>query len=278
VLIAKNKDGRPNDGTQTGRGRGAGGGGGARGARGGGGDSAQAQRRGGGGGAGRRGGGGGGGSCGTSYNCFTWVIDAHPEDMQMEDYTSPAGEVVMRTIADYRQLNDALFHAGLNSGSSYEWQDPHNRLHFYVIDVHRDARDVLSYTVGVRSLDGSGPQRRGVAVDDSPAARVAGSNADCTFDVRNTGTSAATDAAAHPQDASAFLGQDIYRLAVATEARGLRPQLLNALVAVPFGESRPVTVHVGRDGGQAGSGTVTLTAVSEGDPTQRATGSCTVAS
>ena len=62
-----------------------------------------------------------GNTCG--YNCFTWVIDAHPEDIRMEDFKRPNGEPVMRTIADYRQLNDALFHAGLNSGSQYEWED-----------------------------------------------------------------------------------------------------------------------------------------------------------
>ena len=45
----------------------------------------------------------------------------------------------MRTIGDYRQLNDALFHAGTNSGSKYEYVDAANGLHFYVIDVTRDA-------------------------------------------------------------------------------------------------------------------------------------------
>jgi len=81
-------------------------------------------------------------SCG--YNCFTWVIDAHPEDIGRLDFKRPHGEPVMRSIADYRQLNDALFHAGLNSGSQYEWEDTANRLHFYVIDAHRDERGVLS--------------------------------------------------------------------------------------------------------------------------------------
>ena len=76
-------------------------------------------------------------SCG--YNCFTWVIDAKPEDVKLRDFTRPDGTVVMRTFADYRQLNDALFHAGLRSGSQYEWKDEPNRLHFYVIDLRRDA-------------------------------------------------------------------------------------------------------------------------------------------
>ena len=83
-------------------------------------------------------------SCG--YGCFTWVIDAHPEDIGKVDFIRPDGTAVMRTPADYRQLNDALFHAGLNSGSEFEWEDAPNRLHFYVIDVHRDSAGVLSYT------------------------------------------------------------------------------------------------------------------------------------
>jgi hypothetical protein len=41
--------------------------------------------------------------------------------MNKLDFKRPNGEPVMRTIADYRQLNDALFHAGLNSGSQYEF-------------------------------------------------------------------------------------------------------------------------------------------------------------
>ena len=79
-----------------------------------------------------------GNTCG--YNCFTWVIDAHPEDIRMVDFKRPNGEPVMRTVADYRQLNDALFHAGLNSGSQYEWEDTPNRLHFYVVDLSQGRR------------------------------------------------------------------------------------------------------------------------------------------
>ena len=95
-------------------------------------------------------------TCG--YGCFTWVIDAHPEDIHMVDFKRPNGDAVMRTVADYRQLNEALFHAGLNSGSSYEWEDTPNRLHFYVVDrmVNRDG--ILSYKVAVRPLDGAGPE------------------------------------------------------------------------------------------------------------------------
>ncbi|MGD8277012.1 MAG: peptidase M6, partial [Gemmatimonadota bacterium] len=74
----------------------------------------------------------------NAFNSFIWVIDAHPEDMNRIDYVKPNGEPVMRTIADYRQLNDALFHAGEDSGSEFEWEDTPNRLHFYVVDIERD--------------------------------------------------------------------------------------------------------------------------------------------
>ena len=177
-----------------------------------------------------------GNTCG--YNCFTWVIDAHPEDIRMEDFKRPNGEVVMRTIADYRQLNDALFHAGLNSGSQYEWEDTPNRLHFYVIDLHKDARGILTYVVGVRSLDGAGPAARGVALAAGQA---------CDFTLTNTGAS----------------GYDVYRLSV-THGDG---HLTNALAAVKAGESERVPVY-------APSGSVTLKAVSESDPAKIATATC----
>jgi hypothetical protein len=146
----------------------------------------------------------------------------------------------MRTIADYRQLNDALFHAGLNSGSQYEWEDTPNRLHFYVVDLNKDARGILSYTVAVRSLDGAGPASRGVA--------LATATQFCAVTVTNTGT----------------VGYDVYRLSV-TQGSG---QLSNALVAVKAGESRQVPVY-------APAGAVTLRAVSESDPTKSATATAT---
>jgi M6 family metalloprotease-like protein len=191
-------------------------------------------------------------SCG--YRCFTWVIDAHPEDMNMVDFKRPNGETVMRTVADYRQLNDALFHAGLNSGSQYEWEDTPNRLHFYVVDVAKDSRGVLTYTVGVKSLDGAGPQKRGVSL----AAAAPPQGAQCGFKLTNTG-----EGAAEP----AYLANDIYRLSVTAE--GGAAQLTNALVAAPFGGSAIVPVY-------ATAGKVTLKAVSESDPSKTATATCSV--
>ena len=206
-------------------------------------------------------------SCG--YNCFTWVIDAQPGDMKMVDFARPDGTKVMRTIADYRQLNDALFHAGLHSGTDYEWEDTPNRLHFYVIDVHRDPQGVLSYTVGVRSLDGAGPQARGVSL--TAPASVSGASAQFELTITNTGAAAAVGAALHPQDASAYTNADIYRLSANVSNNGWTVRTLSALAAVRFGESIRIPVHATAGTGASGSATATLTAVSESDPSKKAT-------
>jgi M6 family metalloprotease-like protein len=212
----------------------------------------------------------------NGFACFNWVIDAHPQDINVLDFKRPNGEPVMRTIADYRQLNDALFHAGLNSGSKYEWVDEPNRLHFYIIDLHRDDRGIMSYTVGVRSLDGAGPQVRGVALADAPAVTVAAAPTPVEFTLRNTGRAVATDRELHPDDARAWLDSDIYRLSVTVDGPGWTADLPNALAAVKFGESAKVAVYVSRTEGGAPAATVTLKAVSESDPGKTATATARV--
>jgi hypothetical protein len=215
----------------------------------------------------------------NAFNSYIWVIDAHPEDIDMVDYVKPDGGKVMRTIADYRQLNDALFHAGLDSGSEFEYVDEPNRLHFYVVDLGRDKRGILSYTLAVRSLDGSGPHERGVALEAKAARsgkKIRGPGAPVTFVLKNTGAAAATDAEAHPQDARAFLGSDVYRLSVSVEGQGWSARILNGLAAVGPGRSQPITVHVSLAEGAAPSATVTLRAVSESDPSKVATAAVTV--
>lgn len=208
-----------------------------------------------------------GNTCG--YNCFTWVIDAHPEDISLLDFVKPDGTRVMRTIADYRQLNDALFHAGLRSGSQYEWQDTANRLHFYVVDVERSKSGILSYVVAVRSLDGGGPHARGVTL--RAAANHEGGSSTWNVTLRNTGKAAPTAATLHAQDASAFVRTDVYRLSAAVEGRGWSAELRNALAAVPFGGTRTIPVSIAPTGAAARSARITLTAVSESDPSKRAT-------
>ncbi|MEV0583634.1 M6 family metalloprotease domain-containing protein [Nonomuraea sp. NPDC050310] len=205
---------------------------------------------------------------------FEWVIDANPQDIQMTDYVLPDGTAVPITIGDYRQLSDALFHAGTDSGSEYEYVDEANRLHFYITDVHRDRQGVLSYTVAVRSLDGAGPHRRGLRL--LPAAGIpAGKGVSrCTFPLFNTGRSAATQAA-HPEDVTAYLGGDVYRLSAKVDGRGWTVQLPNALAAVDNRAHELVTVNAVRADGGSRLAKVTLTATSESDPTKTMTATCT---
>jgi len=214
-----------------------------------------------------------GNTCG--YHCFTWVIDAHPEDITKVDFVKPDGTRVMRTIADYRQLNDALFHAGLRSGSQYEWVDESNRLHFYVVDLQRDAAGVISYTVAVRSLDGAGPHARGVRATAPGSVSVSGASRVVDVTVMNTGSASVTDAALHPRDATMYLKSDVYRVSAVVEGSGWTAQLPNALVAIEAGKSATVPVHVTRSSG-ARTGRLTVTVASESDPAKKSAVSTTL--
>ncbi len=215
-------------------------------------------------------------TCGT-FTCFVWIIDAHPENINKVDFVRPDGTNAMVSIGDPRQLNDATFNAGLNSGTLYEYEDTANRLHFYVIDVAKDANGVLEYTLGVRSLDGAGPHTRGVALAAPSGQSTPGQYATCNFNLTNTGAQATLPTNPHPADASAFLGSDIYRLSVSSAGAGWSAELVNALATAKFGESTNVPVYVTRTAGSAATGQVTLTATSESDATKTATGVCNLA-
>ncbi|WP_211232951.1 immune inhibitor A domain-containing protein [Solirubrobacter soli] len=213
-------------------------------------------------------------SCGGS-SCFAWIIDSHPDDINHVDFVRPDGTPKIATLGDERQLNDASFNAGLDSGSSYEWTDERNRLHFYVVDKTTDAQGILHYKVAVKSLDGAGPQSRGVALQSGVSTEVApGQWSTCTFTLKNTGAAAATDPALHPQDQSANLTSDVYRLSATATGTGWSAKILNALTAVKFGESVKVPVYVTKGTGASANGTASLTATSESDPSKTQTAVC----
>ncbi len=193
---------------------------------------------------------------------FAWVIDAHPEDIDMVDFRRPDGTPQKITMGDYRQLSDALFHAGADSGSSYEYVDEANRLHFYILDVRRGASGVLSYSVGVKSLDGAGAQARGLALGKGTArGKAAEGRALCTFALANTGS---------PQSS------DIYRLSAAASGRGWAAWLPNRLATAASGTSVSVNVAVTAKAGADRKGTITLTARSESDPRRTAEATCSL--
>ncbi|RNG22372.1 M6 family metalloprotease domain-containing protein [Streptomyces botrytidirepellens] len=197
---------------------------------------------------------------------FAWVIDAHPEDIDMVDFQRPDGTTQKITMGDYRQLSDALFHAGADSGSQYEYIDKANRLHFYVLDLKRDRSGVLSYTIAVKSLDGSGPQQRGVDLDRGVAkGHPSKGRALCTFDLTNTGRAG---------DSGAHLDSDVYRLSATATGRGWSAWLPNQLATAKAGTSVDVGVAVTATGGADRHGKVVLTARSESDPRKTAKATC----
>ncbi|RFT16485.1 MAG: hypothetical protein OP8BY_1663 [Candidatus Saccharicenans subterraneus] len=207
----------------------------------------------------------------NAFNSYIWVIDAHPEDINTVDYISPNGEKVLRTIADYRQLNDALFHAGPDSGSRFEFVDEPNRLHFYVVDLSHNQEGIISYTLAVRSLDGSGPQTRGLQLRTARnRLKVKKELIPLTFTIKNTGTRAKVDPTLHPSDVSRHLNQDLYRLSLAIDGKGWEAKLPNALVALPFGQEKEITVYVLPNEGCSKQAVLVLKASSESQPEKKA--------
>lgn len=190
----------------------------------------------------------------NEFNCFSWVIDAHPEDINKVDYIKPDGNKVMRTVADYRQLNDALFHAGTNSGSFNEWVDEHNRLHFYIIDILKNNQGILSYKLGVRSLDAtnSAMEKPGLSATGVIESQ---DSAWLFFKVRNSGRSLpGTD---H--------NQDIFRVS-ATADPGWYVHLPNTFFSISPGGSSEIPVYLVHEKGINGKTKINLTIQSESDP------------
>ncbi len=215
---------------------------------------------------------GGNGTCGT-YSCFVWYIDSNPQDIDQVDFVRPDGSVQKATPGDERQLNDGSFNVGVNSGGEYEYVATANKLHFYILDKRTDAQGVLRYKVGVRSTVGAGPQTRGVELGRAVAGSAEGYTT-CTFPLKNTGAAAATPATAHPQDASAYLDSDIYRLSASTSAAGWEAHVKNVFAVAKFGETVQVPVYIAKAAGAAASGSVTLNAKSESDPSKSMSVTC----
>ena len=202
----------------------------------------------------------------NGFNCFNWVIDAHPEDINMVDYIRPDGVPVMRTIADYRQLNDALFHAGLNSGSLAEWVDKPNSLHFYIIDVNKTKDGILQYKIGVRSLIGSGEGKREFTVSPPALKRLKNSSGYTFFTIRNTGEPFTAESSLHFQNTINWMNSDIYRLSISVAGEGWSGQLLNEFISLEPGASEIIPVYISHGIKSSNKATISLTVRSESDP------------
>lgn len=172
------------------------------------------------------------------------------------------------TIGDYRQLSDALFHAGTGSGSEFEYVDKANRLHFYVLNLKRDKKGVLSYTVAIRSLDGSGPQRRGVKVDSGNAEPAGSGWTKCTMRVENRGKGGT---GVH---GSGVRGSDVFRLKAAVDGAGWTTWLPNELATAKAGGRTDVVVWAKAGPGAERKAKLRLTGTSESDPSKSDYGTC----
>ena len=219
---------------------------------------------------------------------FQWTIDANPQDIDVVDYYRPDGTPSMLTIGDYRQLADALFHAGTRSGSKAEHVDEANRLHLYVVDVERDDTGVLRYTVGARSLDGSGASTYSLDLGDGYVAeqragststvgrRAAADGVTCEFALANTGEYVdGSGGSGRARDLAPYRA-DLYRLSAEVDGEGWRITLPNELAAVKFGEQTTARVAVAAADTGASGAVVRLTATSESDPSISATKECKV--
>lgn len=205
---------------------------------------------------------------------FIWVIDANPQDIDQVDFVRPDGTKSMISLGDYRQLSDALLHAGTRSGSEYEYIDKPNSLHFYVTDLERDAESVLSYTVSIKSLDGDGPHKRGVQVKDTHAkAAKAGAISVCSFPVKNTGV-AKDVSGSQPENVSKYVASDVYRVS-AKATDGSKIYLPSKIVGIDNGKSTKVDVRVARKSFDA-AGKITLKVVSESNSSVSGTATCTL--
>jgi len=143
-----------------------------------------------------------------------------------------------------------------------------------VLDVHKDPRGILSYKVGIRSLDGSGSQVRGISIANG-AHSFDGQYEKCTFVVENTGTAKADSIEAKQDPIADYSGHDIFRLVANANDPQWSVQLQSALIAVKTGGSAPVDVYVSHTG-KAAHSTVTLKAQSESDPTKKSAARCKI--
>ncbi|MEU6747223.1 M6 family metalloprotease domain-containing protein [Spirillospora sp. NPDC046719] len=194
---------------------------------------------------------------------FIWVQDANPQDIDKTDFVLPDGTPQKMTIGDYRQLSDALFHAGTDSGSEFEYVDKANRLHFYVLNLKRDKKGVLAYTVAIRSLDGSGPQRRGVKVDSGKAEPAGSGWMKCTMRVDNRG-----------KGGTGVYGSDVFRLKATVDGAGWTTWLPNELATAKAGGGTDVVVWAKPGPGAERKAKLKLTGTSESDPSKSDYGTC----
>lgn len=207
---------------------------------------------------------------------FQWTIDANPHDIALVDFIRPNGTKAMITIGDYRQLLDALFHAGTDSGSKYEHVDESNGVHLYVVNRHRSNKGFLSYSVAARSLKDTSSNEYGVAVSAGsvlPSAELdTRSGVYCSFQIKNNGTSIAEAGT----EAKAYATSDIYRLEASVTGSGWEVHLPNEIAAAQFGQEVSALVAARAAKGSGPEAIVTLKVTSESNKSVTGMAECKI--
>jgi hypothetical protein len=183
-----------------------------------------------------------------------WLVDANPENINRLDYFRPDGTPVPVVKGDPRQLDDATFHAGTGSDSLYEYVDPFNSLHFYVLDAYRNEDGVLFYDVAVRNLNGAGAFERDASLGGAATYPVGDSTALVAASLTNTGAAG-----------EGVFDSDVYRLSASVDGEGWDVHLPYEVVAAAAGDSVPVSAYATAGEGATESATVSVTATSETD-------------
>ncbi|CZT19632.1 uncharacterized protein RCC_05483 [Ramularia collo-cygni] len=198
---------------------------------------------------------------------FQWVIDANPQDIKLVDFIRPNGTEAMVTIGDYRQLADALFHAGTRSGSQFEHIDRENGLHFYIVNPHRDELGVLRYEVAARSLEGNTTNMHEIQMSDGNPSKTSFDERGgfCEFELTNSGSLSVANFTTSQNSSSSYAGYEIFRLSAEVEGAEWRVELPNEISVVKFGGKTLVSVAVGPEADAVENAVVKLTAVSESD-------------
>jgi M6 family metalloprotease-like protein len=189
-----------------------------------------------------------------------WMIDPNPQDIGMIDFFRPDGTPVAVVRGDPRQLNDATFHAGTESGSEFEYVDTFNSLHFYVLRKYRNAQGVLFYDVAFRRTTGAGPFARNLSLAAPSRESTDLETAKVVVPLTNTG-----------EAGTGLFDSDVYRLSASIEGAGWSVRLPYEVVSAKAGQTVPVNAIGSRVDGSADVAKVTLTATSETDPSKTQT-------
>src|SRR5690606_36911454 len=131
----------------------------------------------------------------------------------------------------YRQLNRALFHAGVNRRGSYEFLDVNNGLHFYLLERSLNSEGILSYVVAVRSLHARVGSSVSLRLSAPTAVRL--TTAAVPLVTVTAGTAPAALSTRDNALRSTLPDGDVYRIKVSTSSGGVEAALQSEVYWIP---------------------------------------------